>query len=47
MEGISRVWDGSEKNTVHGYMFHGASADGIPLMLRREDLQNRTKNEYF
>lgn len=47
MEGISRVWDGSEKDTVNGYMFHGASIDGIPLMLRREDLENRTKNEYF
>lgn len=47
MGGISKVWDGSEKNTVNGYMFHGASIDGIPLMLRREDLENRTKSDYF
>jgi len=47
MEEISRVWDGSEKQTVNWYMFHWVSIRGIPVMLRREDLVNRTKNEYF
>lgn len=47
MEWINRVRDGSTGNIVTGYIFHGVSIDGIPVILQREDLVNRTKNDYF
>ena len=43
MEGLSLVRDGSTGNIVNGYMFHGASVRGIPVILEREDLGKDTK----
>lgn len=44
MEGLSRVRDGSTGAIVNGYLFHGASVRGIPVILEREDLGKDTKN---
>ena len=43
MEWLSRVRDGSTGAIVNGYLFHGASIRGIPVVLEREDLGKDTK----
>ena len=47
MEGLSRVRDGSTGAIVNGYMFHGASIRGIPVVLERENLGKDTKGMVF
>lgn len=47
MEGLSKVRDGSTGDIVNGYIFLAASIDCIPVILRREDLLNKSKSEYF
>lgn len=47
MEWLSKVRDGSTGDIVNGYIFLAASIEWIPVILRREDLENRSKSEYF
>ncbi|MDD2871978.1 MAG: transposase [Candidatus Gracilibacteria bacterium] len=47
MEGIYKVHDSSENKTVNGFLFHGVSIRGIPVILQQEDIENNTKNGYF
>lgn len=47
MEWIYKVRDGSQDRIVNGFMFHGVSIRGIPVILEQEDIQNNMKSEYF
>lgn len=47
MEGLSLVRDSSEWTIVNGYMFHGASIRGVPVILDHEDLDTYTKNQVW
>lgn len=47
MEWLSLVRDGSTGNIVSGYVYHGASIRGIPVILEREDLNVDTKNQVW
>jgi hypothetical protein len=47
MEWLSHVRDGSTGSIVNGYMFHGASIRGIPVILEHEDLTVYSKNQIW
>lgn len=47
MEWIHKVQDSSRKQIVNGFLFHGVSIRGIPVIMQQEDVKNRFKAEYF
>lgn len=47
MQWIYRVHDSSEKKTVNGFLFHGVSIRGIPVIMQQEDIANNFKASYF
>ena len=47
MEWISLIRDGSTWEIVNGYLFHGVSIRGIPVILERENLEKETKGMIF
>lgn len=47
MEWIYKVHDSSKKKTVSGFLFHGVSIRGIPVIMQQEDIENNFKAFYF
>ena len=47
MEWLSLVRDGSTWEIVNGYLFHGVSIHGVPVILERENLEKETKGMIF
>jgi hypothetical protein len=47
MEWIYKIHDSSRKEVVNGYLFHGVSIRGIPVIMQQEDIENNFKSSYF
>lgn len=45
MEGLSRVFDGSERKSVKGYTIHGVSIHQQPVVMEMHDAQRKTLNQ--